>query len=165
VYFPYLDASALAKRYAPEAGSPVVDHLFARVPRDRMIVFSVGLAEVVSILVRKRNAGTLGARRYRNALRLFRTEFNGAASVHIIASDGPLAKAAYGFVETYSLNSTDALILRSALDAAALLRPAGDDLLLVSSDRRLIQAARREGVTAFNPEVESIPALDALLGP
>ena len=55
----YLDASALAKRYTPEAGTAGVDHLFANVPADRLLVFNVGIAEVVSVLVRKRNAGSL----------------------------------------------------------------------------------------------------------
>jgi predicted nucleic acid-binding protein len=135
------------------------------VPLDRQIVLSVGLTEVISILVRKNNAGAIGTPRFQLALRSFKAEFNLASPVRVIHVSWALAESAYRFVETYSLNSTDAIILRSALDAAALLRPAGDILLLVSSDRRLIQAARREGLTAFNPEVESIPALDAILGP
>jgi predicted nucleic acid-binding protein len=57
--FTYLDASALAKRYVPEPGTAVVNHLFVRIPRAQMIVLNVGLGEVVSILLRKRNAGKL----------------------------------------------------------------------------------------------------------
>jgi len=165
VLFPYLDASALAKRYVPEAGSLVVDHLFVRVPRDRMIVFAVGLTEVVSIIVRQHNAGLIGTTRYQHALHSFRTEFNASVPVRIVSADGPLAEAAYGFVETHSLNSTDAIILRSALDSAAVLRTAGDDLLLVTSDRRLLRAAPLEGLTVFNPEAQSIADLDGILGP
>ena len=38
-------------------GSDVVDELFARVPRADMATTFVGFAEVVSVLVRKRNDG------------------------------------------------------------------------------------------------------------
>jgi uncharacterized protein len=165
VFFAYLDASALAKRYVAEVGSPVVVHLFGRVPLGRMLVLSVGLTEVVSILVRKHNAGVIGTVRFQNALRSFKAEFNQAAPVRVILVSWPLAESAFGLVETHSLNSTDAIILRSALDLAAPLRAAGDDLPLVTSDQRLNRAARAEGLTAFDPEVQSAADLDAILGP
>ena len=57
--FLFLDASALAKRYAPEVGTPLLNHLFASVSLDRLYLFNVGMAEVLSILVRKKNAGRI----------------------------------------------------------------------------------------------------------
>ena len=57
-YF-YWDASALAKRYAPEIGTPLVNSLFSKVPLDRMMCLSVGTGEVISVLVRKKNAGLI----------------------------------------------------------------------------------------------------------
>jgi hypothetical protein len=56
VLFFYLDASARANRYAPEVGTPVVNHLFANVTPDGLMVFNVGIAEVVSLPVRQKNA-------------------------------------------------------------------------------------------------------------
>ena len=76
-----------AKRYVAEAGSIVVDHLFGRVPRDSTIAFSVGLTEVVSILVRKHNANVIGTPRFQLALRSFRQEVNAASPVRIIPAD------------------------------------------------------------------------------
>jgi predicted nucleic acid-binding protein len=55
VWSAYLDASALAKKYVPEPGSGTVQYLFTRVPRDRQAVLSVGVAEVISVFVRRRN--------------------------------------------------------------------------------------------------------------
>jgi uncharacterized protein (DUF934 family) len=66
---------------------------------------------------------------------------------------------------THSINSTDAILLRSALDFAGQLRAAGHDLVLVVSDRRLLAAARAEGLATFNPETDANADLDALLGP
>jgi hypothetical protein len=55
VLFAYLDASTLAKRYVPEPGTAGMNYVWARLPPDRLVVFGVGMAEVVSILVRARN--------------------------------------------------------------------------------------------------------------
>jgi predicted nucleic acid-binding protein len=165
VFFPYLDASALVKRYVPEPGSPVVHHLFGKVPRNRLVVLTVGMAEVVSILVRKHNGGLITPAVFHQALTDFRTEIGTKSPVRLIDVTGPLAEDAYPFVEKYSINSTDAILLRSALDLAAVLRAAGDDLLLVASHQRLLKAARTEQLAAFDPETQSAADLDAILGP
>jgi hypothetical protein len=57
--FFFLDGSALAKRYVAETGSPLLDHLFDQVAAERLAVLNIGFAEVVSILVRRKNAGPL----------------------------------------------------------------------------------------------------------
>lgn len=49
-----------------------------------------------------------------------------------------LVWASLNLVETYSLNSVDAMVLRSALEAAAELRRTDDTLVLVASDQRLL---------------------------
>ena len=51
MFFAYFDSSGLVKRYVPEPGSTTVVYLFGRMPLNRMFVLSVGMAEVVSILV------------------------------------------------------------------------------------------------------------------
>ena len=58
-------------------------------------------------------------------------------------------------IETYSLNSVDAMVLRSALDTATELRSTDDRLVLVASDQRLLRAAHAEGLQIFNPELDS----------
>jgi predicted nucleic acid-binding protein len=55
----YLDASALAKRYVVEQGTFVVNHLFRRVARDDMMCLTLGTIEVISVLVRKKNANAV----------------------------------------------------------------------------------------------------------
>jgi uncharacterized protein len=161
----YLDGSALAKRYCPEPGSAVVDHLFGCVPPYRLVVLSVGLAEVVSLLVRKRNAGSLTPARFGQAIRALWAEVGPLAAVRIFDATVVLAERACDLIDRHSINSTDAILLRSALDLATGLRTRGDDLLLVASDRRLIRAAGAEGLTTFDPEAQSAADLDALLGP
>ncbi len=71
--------------------------------------------------------------------------------------------ASWKLIRQHSINSTDALILKCALDKAAGLRVDGDDLVLVSSDLRLIRAAKAEGLLTFNPETDDQATLDALI--
>ena len=59
--------------------------------------------------------------------------------------------------------ATDAILLRSAIDLAAILRMQGEDLILVASDQRLLRAAKNEGIAIFNPEVQTVADFNALL--
>ena len=53
----FLDASALVKRYVPERGSAQTNAIIDAVPGGRLYLLVTGTGEVVSILVRKHNAG------------------------------------------------------------------------------------------------------------
>ena len=55
----YFDASALIKRYSQETGTPLVNEVFRLLPRSRMTCSTLGILEIVSVLVRKRNDGRL----------------------------------------------------------------------------------------------------------
>jgi 3-hydroxyisobutyrate dehydrogenase-like beta-hydroxyacid dehydrogenase len=50
-----------------------------------------------------------------------------------------------------------------ALDVATRRRAAGHDLVLMTTDPPLLRAARREGLTTFNPERQTQAELDALI--
>jgi hypothetical protein len=63
-----------------------------------------------------------------------------------------LVTTSFPLIVAHALNSTDAVLLKSALAIARRLRAAGDDLVLVASDQRLLRAALAEGLTGFDPE-------------
>src|SRR5262249_10155667 len=134
----YVDASALAKRYTYEAGTPLLNHLFGSAYPSRMYVLGVGIAEVASVLVRKKNAGVAPAAATAQALLSLGADFLSATVPGEVVADHLLVASAVPLIETHSINGTDALVLRSALDLAAWLRRAGDDLVLVASDQRLL---------------------------
>ena len=161
----YVDASALAKRYAPEIGSSLVDEILDKVPRDRICLLNVGAGEVVSILVRKRNAGVITDAYLAQALIDFETEIVQSADINKLPVSNRLATSSLSLIVSHSINSTDAIILKSALAVARKLRAGGDDLVLVASDQRLVRAAQAEGLTTFNPEIQDQAALTALIGP
>ena len=159
----YWDASALAKRYAPEIGTPLVNHLFTYVTPDRMLCLIVGVSEVISIFVRKKNARLITPEAFSQALVDFRTEVIEVDAFKLMSIEDTLVFASHPLIEKQALNATDALILRSALDVTILSRSAGNDIVLVTSDRRLLRAAQAEGLQIFNPEVDVQTYLDALI--
>ena len=161
----YLDASALAKRYAPEIGSAVLNHLFRTAARDRFLLLNIGIAEVISLLVRKRNSGRLSSADFSAAVLEVDRELITAAPVRKIVVGNLLLFSALSLIEKHGINATDGVILRSALDIGAKLRLLGDDLVLLSCDQRLNKAARAEGLIVFDPESDSQADLDRLLPP
>ena len=58
-------------------------------------------------------------------------------------------------IQAYSLNSVDAILLRSAVDITVPLWNTGNRLVLVSSDQRLNSTTESEGLLVFNPETDS----------
>jgi hypothetical protein len=161
----YLNASALAKRYVPETGSLLVDEIFDKVPGDRVYLLNVGVGEVVSILVRKKNAGAISDAYFRQALLDFEAEIVRTADINKIPISNRLATSCLSLIVTHSINSTNAVSLRSALAISQKLRAGSDDLVLVASDQRLLRAAQAEGLSTFNPESQDQAALAAFVGP
>jgi predicted nucleic acid-binding protein len=159
----YLDASVLAKRYVVEQGTLVVNHLFRRVARDAMMCLTLGTIEVISVFVRKKNAGVVPDTVFRQAMTDFRSEVMDTANFTKIPATDSLVNAAAPLVAKHALNATDAVILRSVLDLVATLRTTGDALVLVTSDQRLLRAAQAEGVLTFDPTTQTEGDLDALL--
>jgi len=155
VHYFYWDASALAKRYAPEIGTLLVNFLFSKAPRDRMMCLSVGVGEVISVLVRKRNAGVIPEEAFSQAMAALRAEVISAVDFQLVAVEDTLVFASYLLIEKYSLNATDALVLRSASEVASIKRREGHDVILLASDRRLLSAARTEGIQILDPETDT----------
>jgi predicted nucleic acid-binding protein len=160
----YWDASALVKRYAAEAGTPVVNAAFSSVAGDRMLCSSVATGEIISALVRKRNAGGISAEVFEQAMSNFRAEVLDAPDFQILATTDALILASHPLIVRHSLNATDAIVLRSVLDVAAVLRPRGDRVALLTADDRLLRAAREESIPTINPETDPVDRLMVVIG-
>jgi predicted nucleic acid-binding protein len=158
-----LDASALAKRYTHEAGSDRIDHLFTHVPRDRLSCLMLGAAEVFSVLVRRRNAVQLSQAAFAQAVANLRIEVIDAGDLICLPAESSTIRSSLPLVDAHGVNATDALVLRSYLDQAALFRSGGNDVVLVAADQRLLKAAQAEGLVTFDPENQTISELDALI--
>ena len=153
MYHFYFDASALVKRYTQELGSDKVNSLFANVPHDRLMCLILGAVEVIWVLVRKRNDSRLTNDDFRQAsVNLDYEVIDDQSGFRTIPVPNSLIWRSMDLIETHSLNSVDAIVLRSALDIAAACREAADEIVLVASDQRLLRAASSEELLVFNPE-------------
>jgi hypothetical protein len=141
----YFNASALAKRYVPEKGSAQVHAILDGVPRDRISLISIAVGEVVSILVRKRNAGIISAAYFGQAYADFENEILHTRDVKKVSVSNRLALSSLPLIVAHSINSNDAVTLKSALTIARRLRRAGDDLSLSPRTSASSAPRRRKG--------------------
>jgi predicted nucleic acid-binding protein len=160
-----LDASALVKRYYAEVGAALVDHLFAQAAPARLACLMLGAAEVAAALARKRNGGVITPTAYVAAMARLGAEVLNAAHFLKLPADNALIEASLPLLDKHAINATDAVLLRAALDAATHHRAGSNDLVLVTADQRLLNAAQAEGLLTFDPERQVQADLDSLLGP
>lgn len=156
MYYFYFDASALVKRYTQEMGSDKVNFLFNNVPLNHMMCLILGIIELFWICVRKKNDGRITTLDFSQAgVNLNYEVIDNQSGFKTIPVPDSLVWDSIRLIETHSLNSVDAMVLRSALNIAADLRNTDDTLVLVASDQRLLRAARAEELQVFNPEIDS----------
>ena len=158
-YF-WLDASAVVKRHVPENGTFKMKHFFSRVTPDRMMVcMSATVGEVIYVLRHRIKDQTL----FDQEKKLFESDVSQHPQVTKVYPIEKQTDASLEFIERYSINNTDAIILQCALDEAKDLRASKNDLILVSSDDKLLKAARSEKLNTFNPEANKLAYLDSLI--
>lgn len=162
MYSFYWDASALGKHYAPENGTDLVNRIFQSADHGRMRILWIGAAEIVSIVVRRRNTSMLTSEDSGRILQEIRREILESPRILLESVTDSVVSSSLSLISKHNINATDAVVLRSALDAAESLRGQGDSLVLVAADTRLVRAARAEGLTTFNPESDTSETLDTL---
>jgi predicted nucleic acid-binding protein len=161
-YF-WLDANAIVKQYVPETGTPLINYLFTRVSLNQIFCLFDSMDEARFAFVRKKNKQIISVVAFNQVIQRFEGGFLQRTDVEQVNPTQNQKTAARQLIETYSINSTDAYILQCALDKADKLRTAGDDLILVSSDKRLLASAEKEGLFTFDPETDNQIDLDVLI--
>ena len=162
-YF-WLDTNAIVKQYVTEKrGTPLINYLFTRVSLDRIFCLSDSIDETYRVFVKERNGERITIRAFDQAMDQFEGEFISRTEIKKVTAIDNQKTAARQFIKTYPIDHTDAYILRCALDKADELRIAGDDIVLVSSDKKLLKAARTERLLTFDPENDTQTGLDALI--
>ncbi len=134
----YLDASALVKKYAQEVGSDRVGEIWAS--GDALAISAVGYAEIVAALGRRWRSRDLTASGFRRTMRAFHRDWQ---QLDVVGVSPTLHELIDGLVTRHPLQGFDALHLASAL---CVREEADEDVLFVSGDSRLLDAARGEGL-------------------
>ena len=161
-YF-WLDTNAIVKQYIIEEGTPLINHFFTRISSTRIFCLFDSMDETYHVFVRKRNDGIITRAEFNQVIQRFEGGFSLRAELKKAHAVESQKIAARQLIEAHSINSTDAYILQCALDEADKLRTAGDNLIFVSSDKRLLAATTKEGLFTFNPETDSQIYLDVLI--
>jgi uncharacterized protein len=147
----FLDTSALAKHYHPEAGSAEVDRLWAD-PNRPLFVSRLAVLEIVSAFAGKVRAGVISTSDFEVLRRRFATDLSKNKRplairllvAHFQEADRVLRQHAL----VRRLRTLDALQLAVALD----LQRRGDVTQFVSADRDLLAVAAFEGLMVLDPE-------------
>ncbi|MCB2003670.1 MAG: type II toxin-antitoxin system VapC family toxin [Burkholderiaceae bacterium] len=130
-----LDASALLKRYASEAGHERVLDVFAQA--DGLLVAAHCQSEMAAALLRRRRDGCLSEAEFERVWAAARRD---VADMVRVPLDDHVERFAFAAMEHEPLRVTDALHVGSAL--------AANVDLFVTADRRLAQVAQLLGLPA-----------------
>ena len=162
IYF-WLDANAIAKRYVVEDGTPLINYLFTHVSAERIICLFDSMDETRFVIVKKRNRAEITVSEFNQAIQQFEAEVVNSTEIVQVHATIDQKEAARQLIHDYPINSSDAYILQCALDKANELRIDGHDLILVSNDQRLLEAAKSEELRTFDPNINSQTTLDILI--
>jgi predicted nucleic acid-binding protein len=160
----YLDASALVKRFRHELGSEVVDDTIERVsthdPR-RLVVSTLTTLETLSILNRRRNEAQIPLQAFILSLRGVIGQIK--RFFHYLVLDDHFLIASAKYTIKHNINSADAIHLAILLALQETLRQNDGELVCMAADKRLARAARTEGISVVDPELDSITQARALV--
>lgn len=138
----FADSSALIKLYIEEAGSAAMAERARHVP---MALSVLAYAEVYSTFARRVREALLTEEEHHELAGRFERDWQ---SVIVVALRPTLVGRVPRLVRDHPLRGADAVHLASALT----LQEAGLGLAFAVADRRLAQAAAKEGLEAFDPE-------------
>ena len=143
------DASGLVKRYYEEPGSETVDALFATPSPHTMRLTPWGYAETYGILLRRLNGGVLRQSTFEAAASNLHAEVLDPSGFDLLTISDVLIFGSLTLMQAHNINSADAAILATYLKFQQSTQA---PCLLVSSDKRLLRAAKAERLPGLNPE-------------
>ena len=139
----FFDSSALIKRYHPEKGSDKVNKIMDS--EDYLMISSVGMVEFCSAINRKKNQRKITQEDFEFAIWQFfndvRTRF------FVVGLEGYRIAIANDMVFKHNITSFDAVQLASCIHVGI-----SGDIVFVSADKDLLEAAKSEGLKVLNPE-------------
>ena len=153
------DASAFAKRYLPEIGSPTVAALLTSPFVGEHVSTFLGFAETAAIIRRSFNRGVLPVHGFHYSRALLRTEVLANPVFGLVSVEDADYLLAVDLVDRHNLNASDAAVLNVLLRTSQVQC----NSVLIASDRRLLRAAQAEGLQVLNPEQVAPDDLPTLL--
>ncbi len=148
--FYYLDTSAAAKRYIAEPGSAWIRSILDSASLSLIVSSRLLRVEMISAFTRRHREGILNQSDYDTIVAAFYDDC--VRQYHLAGDDDPVLDLACALMERHPLRAYDAVHLATALVAERSFHTTGlPALLFLSSDDRLLDAARTEGLSVDNP--------------
>jgi predicted nucleic acid-binding protein len=137
------------KLFVQEAGTEAIIRLMEATEDNRKLISAGTPLEVYAALKRRERTGGIGAEDSGAARTILRVE---AARMVQQPLNPAVLEAARQLIDHHELRSTEALQLGAAIVAREMFQ--GMDVIFVSSDERLLEAARGERFETMNPLLE-----------
>lgn len=141
----------------------MVNDLFLQHPIEQITCATIGILEVISVLVRKQNDGRLSSPLYSQAIADLNENILANEAFSLTAVDDNLIISSLDLIALHNINATDAIILRSCLNLQNILQEENHHLILCCCDKRLLRAAKQENIEVLDPEVNTQAELSKLL--
>jgi len=153
----FFDSSALVKRYVVEIGSSWVGKMTDPKSSNKIYIIRITGVEVISALMKKvrETQSPLSLDDAKKAIADFRTDFEN--QYELLSVTDSLLTAAMGLPEKHKLRGYDSVQLAAALLVSTQSAQLGipttgvPALVLVSSDKDLLDAAQAEGLAVDDP--------------
>jgi predicted nucleic acid-binding protein len=146
----FLDSTAFIKLFVQEAGTDSVIRLMEATEDNRKLISAGTPLEVYAALKRRERSGGIAAEDSEAARTILRIE---AARMVQQPLNPAVLEAARQVIDHHELRSTEALQLGAAIVAREMFQGLG--VVFVSSDEKLLEAARGEHFETLNPLKES----------
>lgn len=142
----YLDASAWVKRYFEEPGRDRIPRLFHG--GERLASSILGYVEVASTMARQRPLRKLDEQKVADLQTELKNDWSDLTGLPLGKES---AERAVELARQYRLRAADAVHLATALSLQNALRETHETVVLVASDRELLEAARAAGLKVEDP--------------
>ena len=145
----FFDSSALIKRYHAEIGTDKIDEIIEQ-QNNEIIISSLALSEVTSAFNRKKHEGKINPDLFTDILIEFYREV--LDKFTMISLDDSLLSQSMELILNRNLRTLDSLQLSAALSIFQIL--VETKFVFVCADKKLIEAAKQEGLETLNPEID-----------
>lgn len=145
----FLDSTAFLKLFVQEAGTDAIIRLMEATEDNRKLLSAGTPLDVYAALKRRERTGGISHEDSEAARNILRVE---AARMVQQPLNPAVLEAARQLLDRHELRSTEALQLAAAVVAREMFQ--GMEIVFVSSDQRLLQAAKAEHFEILDPTLE-----------
>ena len=142
----FLDTSALVKLYVQEPGTDRLLPLISDRPENRFAVLAIAVVEIRSAIRRRQRVGDVDIEVATAILKSVQSHMETRFIRQAV--NETVIDAALEMIDRYTLRAYDAVQLAGCLVLGTI---AAESFTFVCSDHRLLEAARSEQLTVFDP--------------